>query len=88
MNVGQVEYAERRAVELFNQWCDATGVFIPGIGYYNEMVGCIEDAVHIGIQMALKGKVSIVDGRVVRGDPHDIAALERVKKIINAGGVG
>lgn len=88
MNVGQVEYAERKAMELFDQWNDVTGVFRTGSSYYSEMVGCIEDAVHIGIQMALKGKVSIVDGRVVRGDPHDIAALEMVKKIINAGGVG
>ena len=68
MNRGQVEHAERRALSLFDDWNDVTGVFLPGISYYNEVTGCIEDAVHVGIQMALYGKVNIKDGNVVRGD--------------------
>lgn len=71
MNKGQVEYAEQRAVELFNQWNDVTGVFLPGTSYYTEILGCIEDAVHCGIQMALYGKINIKDGNVIRTPPAD-----------------
>lgn len=69
MNKAQVDYAERKALQLFDQWNEATGVFDPPcFGYYNEVAGCIEDAVHCGIQMALNGKIMVEDGRVVVGD--------------------
>lgn len=57
MKVGEVGYAERKAMELFDQWNDVTGCFPAGTGYYGEIEACIIDAVHIGIQMALYGKL-------------------------------
>jgi len=54
MNKGQVEKAERLAVTEFDKWNDVT----EAITYdYSEIEGIIKDAVHIGIQMALYGKV-------------------------------
>jgi hypothetical protein len=66
MNVGQVEFAERKAMEIFDQWNEATGQFIPGTGYYGEIQAVILDAVHCGIQMALFNKIDIKDGNVVK----------------------
>lgn len=82
MNKGQVEHAERRALSLFDEWNDITGVFVPGVSYYNEVTGCIEDAVHVGIQMALYGKVKIEDGRVVRGEFRNVPGPDNSVKTI------
>ena len=68
MNKGQVDYAERKAMELFDRWNDVTGIFEPASGYYSEIEAVIGDAVHCGIQMALLGRIVIKDGNVVRGD--------------------
>jgi len=57
VNRGQIEYAERQAMQLYDEWNDFTGFVSTGNGYYNEIQGIIEDAVHIGIQVALFGKV-------------------------------
>jgi hypothetical protein len=57
MKKGQVEKAERLALNEFDKWNDCTGVIPEGSGYYYEVQDCILDAVHIGIQMALLGKV-------------------------------
>lgn len=69
MNKGQVRYAERKAMENFDRWNEVVGMFKPTTGYYAEIEGVIEDAVHIGIQMALKGELSYdEDGNVKRTD--------------------
>jgi hypothetical protein len=70
MNRGEVNFAERKAMELFDEWNNTTGIFIPGTSYYAEIEGCIIDAVHCGIQMALNNKINIKDGNVIIGD-HD-----------------
>lgn len=57
MTKEQVLYAERKALEVFDKWNDVTGIVVPCSGYYSEIKGVIEDAVHIGIQMALKGDI-------------------------------
>ena len=67
MNNGQVKFAERKAMELFDQWNECVGMFVPGTGYYGEIEACIIDAVHCGIQMALYNKINIEDGSVIRG---------------------
>lgn len=66
MTRSQVEYAERKAMELFDKWNDVTGVVQPCTSYYDEIRSLIEDAVHIGIQMAVNGKVNIKDGELIR----------------------
>lgn len=57
MKKGEVQEAERLALNEFDKWNDITGFVQKHTGYYYELQGLIEDAVHIGIQMALAGKV-------------------------------
>jgi len=65
MKKGQVDKAERLALNAFDKWNDCTGVIPEASGYYYEAQDCIIDAVHIGIQMALLGKVNFdEDGKV------------------------
>lgn len=69
MTKGQVETAERKALNEFDKWNDVTGYFSEGTGYYYEMQAVIKDAVHIGVQMALHGKVNYKkDGSVTHND--------------------
>ena len=65
MKKGQVESAERKALNEFDKWNGVTGCLQEHTGYYYEMQAVIKDAVHIGIQMALNGKVEYgEDGNV------------------------
>jgi len=57
MKKGEIYKAERIALNVFDKWNDCTGVIPDATGYYYEVQDCIIDAVHIGIQMALLGKV-------------------------------
>jgi len=67
MTKGQVQDAERKALNVFEQWNDVTGALDPNGSWYREAQSCIEDAVHIGIQMAIHGKVNYnKDGEVVK----------------------
>jgi hypothetical protein len=68
MNKGEVKFAERKAMELFDKWNDVTCIFTPGTSYYGEIEACIIDAVHCGIQMALNNKINIKNGNVIKGD--------------------
>jgi hypothetical protein len=53
MQAGEVESAERRALNLFDNWNNVTG-FVPiHTSYYYELQAVIKDAVHCGIQQAL-----------------------------------
>jgi hypothetical protein len=65
---GQVDYAVRNAQVLFDKWNETTGAIMPVSSMYAEMLSLIEDAVHIGIQTALNGKINFnSDGEVVKG---------------------
>lgn len=57
MKIGEVEKAERLALNNFDEWNEVTGLVNEHTSYYYEMQAVITDAVHIGIQMALNGKV-------------------------------
>lgn len=57
MTKGQIADAERRALYELDRWNDVTGFIAPGSGTFYEIQAIIEDAVHIGIQMALYGKI-------------------------------
>ena len=57
MNKGKVDKAERLALNEFDKWNDVTGFVQEHTGYYYELQSVIKDAVHIGIQIALNGKV-------------------------------
>ncbi len=69
MTKGKIEKAERVALNLFDKWNECTGVVQEHTSYYYEMQACITDAVHIGIQMALLGKVNLDENNeLVRED--------------------
>lgn len=53
MKKGQVENAERRALNIFDEWVEVTGFVAKHCGYYYEMQENIKEAVHCGIQEAL-----------------------------------
>ncbi|KKM26540.1 hypothetical protein LCGC14_1583770 [marine sediment metagenome] len=53
MQKGEVESAERRALNLFDKWNNVTDCVPEHCGYYYEFQGVIKDAVHCGIQQAL-----------------------------------
>ena len=53
MQKGEIESAERRALNLFDKWNDVTGFVDKHTGYYYELQGAIKDAVHCGAQQAL-----------------------------------
>ena len=53
MQKGEVESAERRALNLFDKWNDVTGYVPKHCGYYYELQAVVKDAVHCGIQQAL-----------------------------------
>lgn len=69
MKLGLVQEAERIALNHLDKWNDVTGFVTKHTGYYYELQGLMEDAVHIGIQMALKEKVLFdEDGNIERMD--------------------
>ncbi len=67
MKKGQVDRAERYALNAFDNWNNVTGFIQVDTGYYYELQSIIKDAVHIGIQMAINGSIEFdEDGNVKR----------------------
>jgi len=54
MKKGEIDNAIRRALNLFDNWNNITGFVAKHTGYYYEIQSIIEDAVHCGVQVALK----------------------------------
>jgi len=57
MTQGEIDTAEREALNFFDRWNEVTGFVQKHTGYYYELQSIIEDAVHIGIQMVLFKKI-------------------------------
>jgi len=53
MNVGQLERAKRRALNILDSWIEVTGAVVKHSGYHSELEGIVADAVECGAQMAL-----------------------------------
>jgi hypothetical protein len=69
MKAGLVKEAERIALNELDKWNDVTGFVTKHTSYYYEIQSLMEDAVHIGIQMALNGKVEFdEEGNVKHGE--------------------
>jgi hypothetical protein len=49
---GELDNAKRRALNLFDAWCQVTGFVVSGTSYYFELQGIVEDAVECGAQAA------------------------------------
>lgn len=65
MKVSEMKYAKRKAMQIFDEWLEITGVIDRHSGHYDELSGIIEDAVEIGSMTALGIDFSIVDGELV-----------------------
>lgn len=57
MKAGIVKEAERIALNQLDKWNDITGFVAKHTSYYYEIQALMEDAVHMGIKMALNKKV-------------------------------
>lgn len=65
MTKGEVTRAEAYAIVNLQKWLECTGVIPLHTGYHSEVESIVIDAVHIGIQMALNGKIETdEDGNV------------------------
>lgn len=53
MTKGEIDEAVRRAFNKFDEWNNVTGLVQRNTSYYYELQGCIDDAVHCGIQAAI-----------------------------------
>jgi len=51
--------AKERALDTFENWNEITGVLPTHTSYYFEVKGCIIDAVHCGVQRALRIQVPL-----------------------------
>lgn len=58
MKKGEVETAERHALNQFDKWNEVTGFVEEHTGYYYELQALLREAVHIGIQMATSRKIN------------------------------
>lgn len=77
MTLGQVEYAERKALDFFDEWNETTGFVQMDSSYYYELQAVIKDAVHCGIQTALFGKIKKdSEGQIVKS----ISSIEQETK--------
>jgi hypothetical protein len=54
--IGRIDNAVRRALNVFDRWNNVTGFVEEHCGYYYELQGVIEDAVHCGVQAMLDVK--------------------------------
>lgn len=66
MQKGQKEYAQRKALELFDAWNDVTGCFPKFTSYYYEICAVINDAVEVGSMVALGVEFEIKDGNLTQ----------------------
>ncbi len=67
MQIGQSNYAKRRALEIFDKWNDVSGFCEKFSSYYYEICAVIEDAVEIGSMVALNVPFKIVGGELFKG---------------------
>lgn len=50
---GEIDFAKRRALNIFDKWNDVTGYVPKFCGYYYEIQKVIEDAVECGVQVGV-----------------------------------
>jgi len=51
--LGEMQFAKRRARNLFDDWNDVTGQIAKFSGYYYEIMDIIDDAAECGVQMGV-----------------------------------
>ncbi len=80
MTHGQMKDAERKALNVLDKWNDVSGAVDKNSSWYYELQAVVEDAVHIGVQMALTGEVRYDDDRNV----HRETLADSISKIDRA----
>jgi hypothetical protein len=55
MQIGELNYAIRKALEKLDEWNDVVGLIPRNNPYYYELCAVIEDAVKIGSKVAVFG---------------------------------
>lgn len=84
MTRGQREYAIRKAAERFDRWRDHYDIINRFGTYYYEALGCVEDAVVIGIRVALGLRIRFQDGNLVDDDAKQPGRVKITDKTVYA----
>lgn len=61
MKQGELDYAKRKALELFDRWNDVTGAIQKHSGWYDELCGIVENAADIGAKVACEIEFKLED---------------------------
>ena len=61
MRQGELDYAKRKALELFDRWNDVTGAIEKHSSWYHEICSVIEDCADIGAKVARKVDFKLED---------------------------
>ena len=86
MKVSQIEYAKRKALQVFDEWVDVTGFVQRHSGYYDELCSLIETAVDIGSLVALEVPFHINDdGEAVEEHPFESGTYDGVTTPLSTG---
>ena len=62
MKTGESDYGKRKALQVFDEWLDVTGLVDRHTSYYYELCAIIEAAIEIGSMVALGVEFEIKDG--------------------------
>ena len=68
---GEIDYAVRLALNILDEWVDVTGVVTKFSGYYYELQGIVEAAVHCGFQRALDDEKPLPCEEQIPAPPKD-----------------
>lgn len=71
VTMGELETAQRRALNILDAWLAITGAVEPGTSWYYELQRVVEDAVHCGAQAATG------DYRKLENEPRAAFAMVR-----------
>ena len=58
MTKGELENAERKALNMLDEWNEVACIVPVNTGYYYELQSIVEQAVRIGAQIALTGAIT------------------------------
>jgi hypothetical protein len=70
---GEIEFATRRALNLFDEWNDTTGFVAKFTSYYYEIQSCIEDAVLCGVQ------IGVGVHELLEGEKEDERGIQNIR---------
>jgi hypothetical protein len=59
MTKGELDFAVRKALNMLDEWNEIAGVVRINTGHYYELQAVVEQAVHIGVQMAINGEITV-----------------------------